>query len=133
MPPRSVKMKRFIFGFQRRVWWPKWTPASRSSRMETTAKGLAPFGLVAIQPAGRGRNRVQNLGTPTRPGRRDGGKNDRGSVAAVRPKWSSQLAGALERGSEIVGQPRLDLDSLRGERMVERQPRRVQELAFEAE
>src|SRR3954451_17097591 len=37
MPPRSEKMNRFIFGFQRRVWWPKCTPASRSSRMETTA------------------------------------------------------------------------------------------------
>ena len=37
MPPRSAKMNRFIFGFQRRVWWPKCTPASRSSRMETTA------------------------------------------------------------------------------------------------
>ena len=35
MPPRSAKMKRRIFGFQRRVWWPKWTPASSSSRMET--------------------------------------------------------------------------------------------------
>jgi len=23
-------MYRFIFGFQRLVWWPKWTPASRS-------------------------------------------------------------------------------------------------------
>src|SRR5215210_4640300 len=36
-------MNRFIFGFHRRVWWPKWTPASRSSRMETTAKALRPF------------------------------------------------------------------------------------------
>src|SRR5439155_9210109 len=35
MPPRSAKMKRRIFGFQRRVWWPKWTPASSRSRMET--------------------------------------------------------------------------------------------------
>jgi len=43
MPPRSPKMKRFIFGFQRRVWWPKWTPASKSSRMLTTATGWAPF------------------------------------------------------------------------------------------
>src|ERR1700744_4934910 len=33
-------MKRFIFGFHRRVWWPKWTPASRSCRMETTAIGV---------------------------------------------------------------------------------------------
>ena len=31
MPLRSPKMKRRIFGFQRRVWWPKWTPASSSS------------------------------------------------------------------------------------------------------
>src|SRR5512139_1488670 len=30
-------MKRFIFGFQRRVWCPKWTPLSRSWRMVTTA------------------------------------------------------------------------------------------------
>src|SRR5688500_14365533 len=46
-------MKRFIFGFQRRVWWPKWTPASRSSRMETTAKGLAPF-VVGLRCSRRG-------------------------------------------------------------------------------
>src|SRR5699024_8573368 len=31
------KMKRFIFGFQRRVWCPKCTPLSRSWRMVTTA------------------------------------------------------------------------------------------------
>src|SRR5439155_26542304 len=30
MPLRAVKMYRFIFGFQRLVWCPKWTPASRS-------------------------------------------------------------------------------------------------------
>src|SRR5919204_3562700 len=43
IPPRSPKMNRFIFGFQRRVWCPKWTPASKSSRMLTTATGRAPF------------------------------------------------------------------------------------------
>src|SRR3954466_3703932 len=42
-------MKRRIFGFQRRVWWPKWTPASSSSRMETTDIG-SPF-LVAVRSA----------------------------------------------------------------------------------
>ena len=36
MPLRSVKMKRFIFGFQRRVWCPKWTPLSSSCFMVTT-------------------------------------------------------------------------------------------------
>ena len=30
MPLRSAKMKRRILGFHRRVWCPKWTPASRS-------------------------------------------------------------------------------------------------------
>src|SRR5262249_6112375 len=33
MPFRSPKMYFAIFGFQRFVWWPKWTPASRSSFM----------------------------------------------------------------------------------------------------
>src|SRR4051794_21997194 len=42
MPLRSVMMKRFIFGFQRRVWCPKWTPLSRSWRMVTTAMVLLP-------------------------------------------------------------------------------------------
>src|SRR6478752_5239138 len=37
MPPRSPKMNRRIFGFQRRVWWPKWTPASSIWRIVTTA------------------------------------------------------------------------------------------------
>ena len=31
MALRFSKMNGFIFGFQRLVWWPKWTPASRSS------------------------------------------------------------------------------------------------------
>src|SRR5207248_11703955 len=30
IPLRAVKMYRFILGFQRLVWCPKWTPASRS-------------------------------------------------------------------------------------------------------
>src|SRR5947209_13643388 len=33
MPLRAPKMNAFIFGFQRLVWWPKWTPASIISRM----------------------------------------------------------------------------------------------------
>src|SRR5919205_3157990 len=59
MPPRSVKMKRRILGFQRRVWWPKWTPASKSSRMETTGTGwplsvgLTAAGGAAVEPAPR--------------------------------------------------------------------------------
>src|SRR3954454_23731668 len=41
MPLRSVKMNRFIFGFHRRVWCPKWTPLSSSCFMVTTAMAEA--------------------------------------------------------------------------------------------
>jgi hypothetical protein len=42
-----AKMKRRILGFQRRVWWPKWTPASSSSAMPTSATGC--YSLVVMQ------------------------------------------------------------------------------------
>src|SRR5512134_3862678 len=38
MPLRFPKMYSFIFGFHRLVWCPKWTPASRSSFIETEIK-----------------------------------------------------------------------------------------------
>src|SRR5580698_9069283 len=34
---RSPKMKGAIFGFQKRVWCPKWTPASSICRIDTLA------------------------------------------------------------------------------------------------
>src|ERR1019366_6560204 len=40
MPLRSPRMKRRIFGFHRRVWWPKWTPASSSWRTVTSGMEL---------------------------------------------------------------------------------------------
>src|SRR5687768_11444243 len=47
MPLRSPKMNRFIFGFHRRVWCPKWTPASSSCFMVTTgAMGRTPSPAV---------------------------------------------------------------------------------------
>ena len=82
MPLRSVKMKRRIFGFQRRVWWPKWTPASRSSRIVTAGMVAPRFdGRVpderragpAREPAPprgrsvRGRVRGPMVGPPGRP------------------------------------------------------------------
>ena len=51
MPLRSVKMKRFIFGFQRLVWCPKCAPLSMSWRMVTTAM------VVPLVRATRGRTR----------------------------------------------------------------------------
>ena len=43
MPPRSPWMKRRILGFQRRVWWPKCTPASSSSLIPTSGMLCAPL------------------------------------------------------------------------------------------
>ena len=41
IPLRSMKMKRFIFGFHRRAWCPKWTPDSKSCFMVTTANAFS--------------------------------------------------------------------------------------------
>src|SRR3990172_6896146 len=57
MPPRSPKMKRFIFGFQRRVWWPKWTPASRSSFIVISTANGPPHGFDACDPPERKEHR----------------------------------------------------------------------------
>src|SRR6267142_1763370 len=43
MPCRSPKMYSFIFGFQRRTWWPKCTPASNNSFIVTVTKKLSPL------------------------------------------------------------------------------------------
>src|SRR5438309_11866813 len=51
MPLRAPKMYGFIFGFQRLVWWPKWTPASRSWRMVMPCAGAM---ACAISAAGGG-------------------------------------------------------------------------------
>src|SRR3954452_1645482 len=83
MPPRSVKMKRRILGFQRRVWWPKWTPASSSSRIETTDTVCPPCGWVSRQPA-EGAGAPAEAGTATRPFRRDEERIGR-ILAALRP------------------------------------------------
>src|ERR1700761_9089468 len=50
MPLRSVKMNRFILGFQRRVWGPKWVPLSSSCFMLTTAITGHSF-VVGCRPA----------------------------------------------------------------------------------
>src|SRR5690349_9275368 len=57
MPSRSPWMKRRIFGFQRRVWWPKWTPASSSSRRSTLVSVAieAPWVVLAVVPVRRRR------------------------------------------------------------------------------
>src|SRR5690606_22300841 len=50
MPLRWVKMKGFIFGFQRRVWWPKCTPASSSWSRPTSAMSCFLFSWGRCTP-----------------------------------------------------------------------------------
>src|SRR5260221_3555337 len=140
MPDRSVKMKRRIFGFQRRVWWPKWTPASSSSRMETTAIGL-PFGWFwAVLPVGLGAHRPQ--GPAPRPGmvRRGEGTGFPESLAGTprKPRFPALeicnlSACGRQRALELGRQRRGDVDRLARDRMPEGEPRRMEELALEPE
>src|SRR3954451_2414578 len=51
MPLRLVKMNRFILGFQRRVWCPKWVPLSSSCFMVTTAIVGHVLVVVGCRPA----------------------------------------------------------------------------------
>ena len=58
MPFRSAKMKRRIFGFQRRVWWPKWTPALRSSSIVGSAMMIPCVWLVSSESVVAGSDRA---------------------------------------------------------------------------
>src|ERR1700694_5287993 len=118
MPDRSVKMKRRIFGFQRRVWWPKWTPASSSSRMETTAIG-APSRLVwVVLPAGLGAHR------PQRPAPRRGMVRRGGGTGSP-----LSLGGGDSQGDLEVGRQRgHDVHRLPRERVLEGEPGGMEEL-----
>src|SRR3990172_8556106 len=49
MPFRSPKMYFCIFGFQRLVWWPKCTPASRSSFIVNAAMDPPRFASAALR------------------------------------------------------------------------------------
>src|ERR671922_489407 len=117
MPPRSVKMKRRIFGFQRRVWWPKWTPASSSSRIETAGKGHSPLTVdVCFSRRDERGNRRQSTGTvhvADPPGRE---RNAR------------ILAKLFQIPRQLGRQRRLDLQTLAGEGVLEGKPARMQEL-----
>src|SRR5208282_4643298 len=53
MPFRSPKMYSFIFGFQRRVWWPKCTPASSNSFIVISTANGPPHLVRCLQPGGR--------------------------------------------------------------------------------
>src|SRR3989441_3700006 len=146
MPPRSVKMKRFIFGFQRRVWCPKWTPASRSSFMETTGMS-APFSVSTAYHRRRlGGDREHRRPPSTYPsagsrfsGRLNGtakallvgavlqmlltprcarGRREPGAPGIL----SARLAEYVKVRLELARERRADLESLTAERVREREP-----------
>src|SRR5919198_6187295 len=103
-------MKRFIFGFQRRVWWPKWTPASRSSRMLTTDT-FDPFSWLTGAAAGGAwvEPAFRLAGTATRPFRRVGYENRKSSAPSSDTATHALLDGAPAaqargRGTRFIGQ-----------------------------
>src|SRR5438876_867131 len=57
MPFRSPKMYSFIFGFQRFVWWPKCTPASRRSFIAVAAK-QPPLAFTELEALARASHAV---------------------------------------------------------------------------
>src|SRR4029450_2805458 len=99
MPPRSVKMKRRIFGFQRRVWWPKWTPASSSSRIETAGKVNPPWLVDGATAGGRDVEPATTRRHRPRPGPPDRVRNAR------------ILAEVVEIPLELTGQRRLHVQA----------------------
>src|SRR5918994_6955137 len=98
MPLRSVKMKRFILGFQRRVWCPKWTPLSRSWRVVTTAMAGGPL-LAGAHGRRRTVRPAPNRSTPP----------DAGAAQTRRGGTGSETAGAAR--SMRTGRPACEVRS----------------------
>src|SRR6187200_2430242 len=108
-------MKRRILGFQRRVWWPKWTPASKSSRIETTDIGIrSPFWLIF----GYCRRGLGGTGSVS------SRHHHPGEIHRVGLRSGSHSSGRLQ----VFRQRRLQVDRLTGERMGEGKARRMKEL-----
>src|SRR5437899_9546627 len=53
MPFRAPMMYGFILGFQRLVWWPKWTPASSSCFIVTSLIPILSCALLHVDIQGR--------------------------------------------------------------------------------
>src|SRR5215212_6863897 len=102
MPLRSVKMKRFIFGFQRRVWCPKWTPLSSSCFMLTTAIAASLF--CARPPAAHlGSSRAPGGAPPWRPAAPHTRRLPAGTEVATAPRWREEDARSHPVGTGRTG------------------------------
>ena len=104
MPLRAVKMYCFIFGFQRLVWCPKWTPASRSC-LSVTA-GISGVYLLVVcrrpnHPTSSAGHQQVHVGRVNLPG--------------VSPK-PIEYTGLFESGDRhLVGRQRAHADRSQGE------------------
>src|SRR5215218_162857 len=102
MPLRSVKMNRFIFGFQRRVWCPKWTPLSSSCFMLTTAIAASLF--CARPPAAHlGSSRAPGGAPPWRPAAPRTRRLPAGTEVATAPRWREEDARSHPVGTGRTG------------------------------
>src|SRR3954454_12678334 len=146
MPPRSPWMKRRIFGFQRRVWWPKWTPASSSSLRPISAiVESLPWVVWMWLPRARGtrpRRSVRRAGPRPR-GTGAGAPGPRGSWTVAREFRRVRAGGpagplrrrksplprrAPEGRLEVLRQRRPHLHPSALDGMLERDAGRMQEL-----
>ncbi len=96
-------------GFQRRVWWPKWTPASRSWRSVNSgiAMGAGPFKSSGCASAGVALRHRTRQGMPAGKGaprvnyrcRGAAGGPDMAEVRAFRKGGTGMAWGARTKGS----------------------------------
>src|SRR6185437_5037136 len=149
MPPRSPKMNRRILGFQRLVWWPKWTPASSSSRIVTSGT-CTPHDRLDVDSDGALRSPVLAWDTAgaaaSPPGREKWGRS--GGIVANRV-WEASTTGPRARdagpgpflrlarrgqgGLEIGREVGVHLERIAGLGVHQPQLRGVQELTLEAQ
>src|SRR5271165_1473385 len=125
-------MKRRIFGFQRRVWWPKCTPASSSSAIPTSATGCSLYVCVAF-PCGWSGPEELNCMSLCGQGRDPSPHGSKFRLTPENSRTSGRRASrSLKLGQyllQVRGQRREHLDALLAQRMVEGQAGGVQELA----
>src|SRR5659263_673045 len=117
-------MYRFIFGFQRFVWCPKWTPASSSCFIEITA--LCPFAIPFFPPSVQGLFRRALRPSPFTPSIRgtpgrappvgDKLQLSLASISRSIPRVQLHILDAQVREVDVVAplpQPEVDVDGVR--------------------
>src|SRR5437763_135920 len=127
-----------MFGFQRRVWWPKWTPAPSSSLMPTSALCVAPFlgaSLPCFRPGpggprragpqprleiGVGGQQLDHLEVGPRLASSRPDRHSRAAAAVAPDRCVDRARAGVEAplGERQVGAPQLAVSNLLGEGLV---------------